>query len=49
MKIFWSLVIAFGFLFAFNLTPKLQKEINQGKRIAKVFILVPIVPDGNAY
>jgi len=37
MKIFWSLVIAFSFVFATNLKPKLQKEINQGKKIAKIF------------
>ena len=37
MRVFFGLFIAFGFLFAFNLTPKLQKEINQGKKIAKIF------------
>ena len=37
MRLFFSFIFAFSSVFATNLTPKLQKEINQGKRIAKVF------------
>ena len=37
MRVLLGLFILFGVSFSADLTPKLQKEINQGKKIAKIF------------